>query len=82
MVGLLGVEVNTRRTECMLTEQNATQNSACSYVVNKITAKDSKWIIWKCVTVQTFVATLTHQNCELVEFQGRLNLRSVWCHLV
>jgi hypothetical protein len=26
MVGLLGVEVNTRRTECILTEQNATQN--------------------------------------------------------
>jgi hypothetical protein len=26
VVGLLGIEVNTRRTECMLTEQNATQN--------------------------------------------------------
>jgi hypothetical protein len=26
LVGLLGLEVNTRRTECMLTEQNATQN--------------------------------------------------------
>jgi len=26
MVGLLGLEVNTKRTECMLTEQIATQN--------------------------------------------------------
>jgi len=26
MVGLLGLEVNTKKTECMLTEQNATQN--------------------------------------------------------
>jgi len=26
MVGLLGLEVNTNKTECVLTEQNVTQN--------------------------------------------------------
>ena len=26
MVGLLGLELNTKKTECILTEKNATQN--------------------------------------------------------
>ena len=34
MVGLLGLEVNTKKTECMLTEQNATQTQ-CMFICGK-----------------------------------------------
>ena len=42
MVGRLGLEVSAEKTECMLTTECNTKLSACSYVVNRITAKDSK----------------------------------------
>ena len=43
MVGLLGREVNTKKNRVYVirTECN-TKLSACSYVVNRITTKDSK----------------------------------------
>jgi hypothetical protein len=34
------------------------------------------------VKIQTFGETLTHENCMLVEFKSKLNLRAACCHSV